>query len=158
MLPIYASNDFLAEWYTVDLSSGWGDDTFLTATPNGPIKEVSIGADGNMSVSKLADQGGVITMTFKQTAKALEDIDKIAASEALVGDAYEIPFSGPFTFKDPTGNVNNFFAYNTVLIDKGSHEHQKVMGERTVTFACEKLIFGNPESIQANLSSFVKGL
>ena len=156
MTPLYASGDFECTWNGVNLSSGWGDDQFLTATPNGPIKEVVIGADGNMSVSKLADQGGVITMTFKQTAEALNKIDEISAAEQLVGIFYAAPFSGPFTFTDPNGNVNNFVAHNTVLIDNGSHEHQKVMGERTITWACEKLIFGNPADIMREITNYVK--
>lgn len=158
-LPIYASGDFKCSWYGEkigNLSAGWGDDQFLTATPNGPIKETSIGASGDMAVSKLADQGGVITMTFKQTAPALKKIDEVSAAEQLVGEFYELPFSGPFLFEDPTGNMDNFVAWDAVLVDVGSHEHQKVMGERTVTWNCSKLIFGNVASITANISSYLK--
>ena len=154
--PLYASGDFTCTWYTEDLSVGWGDDTFLTVTPNGPIKEASFGADGNMSVSKLADQGGTIEITFMQTAEALSTIDAISASEQLVGELYTLPFGGPFTFKDPTGNTPSFVAWNTVLIDKGVHTHQKVMGERTITFACEKLIFGDVDSITSNILDYIK--
>lgn len=156
MNPIYASGDFRATWNGIKLSSGWGDDQFLTATPNGPVAETSWGSDGNMSYSKLADQGGVITMTFKQTAEALKDIDKVSAGLQLVGEFYETPFAGFFTFEDPQGNVENFVAYNAVLVDRGAHEHQKVMGERTITWNCEKLIFGTPADIIPVISQYIK--
>jgi len=154
--PIYASGDFKISWNGTSLGTGWGDDTFITVTPNGPIKETSIGADGNMSISKLADQGGVIEMTFMQTAEALAKIDEIAAAEMLVGEFYELPFAGFFLLEDPTGNNENFVAYNTVLVDNGSFSHQKVMGERTITWNCEKLILGNYSSIMATMSSYLK--
>lgn len=156
MNPVYASGDFKCTWNGVKLNTGWGNDQFLTATPNGPLKDVQIGASGDMSVSKLADQGGVITMTFMQTADALDDIDNIAAAEMLVGEVAELPFAGFFQFEDPTGNTKSFVALNTVLVDRGSHEHQKVVGEQTITWACEKLIFGDPLSIMSNISSYLK--
>ena len=156
MIPIYASGDFTAGWNGKDLSSGWGDDQFLTVTPNGPLKETMIGADGHMSVSKLADLGGVITMTFKQTAQALKDIDEVAAIEMAIGDAAQLPFAGEFHFKDPTGNMQNFVALNVVLVDRGTIEHQKVMGERTITWNAETIIFSNPASIKSAVDSFLK--
>lgn len=154
--PIYASGNFKAAWNGVKLNTGWGDDQFLTVTPNGALKEVAIGADGFMSISKLADQGGTITMTFKQTAEVLKDIDKIAAGEQLVGEFYELPYTGAFTFEDPSGNVDNFYAHNAVLIDRGTHEHQKVMGERTITWACERLIYGTPADIIPVINQYIK--
>lgn len=154
--PIYASGDFKSSWNGISFNTGLGNDTFMTVTPNGPIKETSIGADGNMSISKLADQGGVIEMTFMQTAESLTKLDEVAAAEQLVGEFYELPYSGPFLFEDPTGNTDNFYAHNTVLVDNGSFSHQKVMGERTVTWNCEKLIFGNVASIQSAISSYIK--
>lgn len=156
MNPVYASADFKCTWNGANLSTGHGNDQFLTATPNGALKEVSMGADGGMSVSKLADQGGVITMTFMQTANALTTIDTITAAEMLVGEAANLPFAGFFIFEDPTGNTKSFVAYNTVITDRGAHEHQKVMGEQTITWACEKLIFGDPASIMGALSDFIK--
>lgn len=156
MNPVYASGDFRCTWNGLKLNSGWGDDQFLTATPNGPLKELQWGADGNLSQSKLADQGGVITMTFKQTAEALKRIDEVAAAEMLVGEFAQLPFAGFFTFEDPSGSVENFVAYNTVLVERGAHEHQKVMGERTITWGCEKLIFGDPATIIANISQYIK--
>lgn len=156
MNPVYSSGDFKCTWNGAKLNTGHGSDQFLTATPNGPLKEVSIGASGDMSVSKLADQGGVITMTFMQTAEALTKIDEIAASEMLVGEFAELPYAGFFLFEDPSGAAKSFVAFNTVLVDRGSHEHQKVMGEQTITWACEKLIFGDPASIMNQLDSFLK--
>ena len=156
MNPVYSSGDFKCTWNGTKLNVGHGNDQFLTATPNGPLKEVTIGADGSMSVSKLADSGGVITMTFMQTAEALTDIDNIAAAEMLVGEFAELPYAGYFQFEDPTGNTKSFVAVNTVLIDRGAHEHQKVIGEQTITWACEKLIFGDPASIMREISSYIK--
>lgn len=154
--PIYASGNFKCSWNGESLNTGLGNDTFLTVTPNGPLVETSNGADGIMSISTLADQGGVIEMTFMQTSESLAKIDAIAATMQLVGEAYELPFSGYFLFEDPTGNTENFVAYNTVLVDKGSFSHQKVIGERTITWNCEKLIFGNVASIQSAISSYIK--
>ncbi len=156
MNPQYASSDFICSWNGKKLNTGWGEDVFLTVTPNGPLKETKIGADGWMSVSKLADQGGVIEMTFMQTAQALKDIDVISAAEMAVGEAYELPFAGIFAFEDPLGNLDNFVAINTVLVDRGAHTHQKVMGERTITWNCEKLIYSNPASVLENLAAYTK--
>jgi len=158
--PIYASGDFRIVWnsaqITDSMSDGWAEDQFMTVTPNGPLVETSIGASGSMSISKLADQGGVIEVTYMQNAPALKQIDTVAAGLQIVGDASGIPFGGVFTFEDPTGNTPNFLAWNAYLVDKGALTHQKVMGERTVTWNCEKLIFGDPQSIEANISSYLK--
>jgi hypothetical protein len=143
-------------WNGTKLNTGHGNDQFLTAIPNGPMKATTIGADGSMTVSKLADTGGVITMTFMQTAKALGDIDIIAAAEMAVQEAFNLPFAGFFTFEDPTGNSKNFVAYNTVLVDRGEESHQKEVGERTITWHCEKLIPGDPASIMREISTFIK--
>ena len=159
-IPIYASGDFRITWnsalITGGMSSGLGEDTFLTITPNGPIAETSIGASGDISYSKLADQGGTIELIFKQNAPALKEIDAVAAALQLVGTASGVPFGGVFTLEDPTGAIPNFLAWNTFLVDKGTMTHQKVMGERTITFNCEKLINGDPQSIEANISSYLK--
>jgi len=157
MTPVYGSGDFKITWNGQSLANGGlGNDTFLTVTPNGPIKETSIGADGQMSVSKLADLGGVITITFMQTAEGVSKIDEIAAAEMVINEVGELPFAGLFVLEDPTGNCDNFYALNTVLVDRGTIEHQKVMGERTFTFNCEKLIFGDYTSISQNISSYIK--
>lgn len=154
--PAYASQGFLFTWNTISLNTGWGTDQFLTVAHNGPLKELTFGADGSMTTSQLADQGGVINMTFMQTAKALTKIDEISAAEQLVGAAYVTPYSGLLTFTDPLNSVNSFVAYNTTLLETGSHEHAKVVGERTITWGCEKLIYGNVSSILANISSYIK--
>jgi hypothetical protein len=152
----YASGDFKITWNGESLSTGHGSDQFLTATPNGPMAEMEIGADGNPVISKMADQGGVLTMTFWQTAETLKLIDKIAAAEMLVGEFAELPFAGVFTFEDPTGNMENFLAWDVTLLDRGSHEHQKAVGERTITWGAGKLIFGDPASIMAAMSQYIK--
>lgn len=154
--PIYASGNFKMSWNSVSMHVGIGNDTFMTVTPNGPLVETSIGADGNMSISTLADQGGVIEMTFMQTAKALSDIDQKAVLSQMVGDAYNVPYVGEFLFEDPTGNNSNFYAHNAVLVDNGSFSHQKVMGERTIKWNCEKLIFGEYDSIKRAMSSYLR--
>ncbi len=156
MNPVYDSSNFICAWNGTTLNTGWGQDVFMTVTPNGPLKETAIGADGWMSVSKLADQGGVIEMTFMQTAQALTDIDIKAAEEMALNEFAKLPFAGIFSFTDPLGNLDNFVAINTVLVDRGSHSHQKVMGERTITWHCEKLIYGNPASIMENIAAYTK--
>lgn len=158
--PTYASGNFRMGWngaiLTGGMNTGWGDDQFMAITPNGDLVETAIGADGHMSVSQLADQGGVIEVTFKQTAEALNKIDLVAATQQLMNEIYTGPFLGMFTFEDPLGNVPNFVAWNTVLVNKGAQTHQKVMGERTVTWHCEKLIFGSVDEIKPKILDYIK--
>ncbi len=154
----FASGDLTITWNGIKLNSGWGEDVFFTATPNGPLKEMTIGADGNGTISKLADRGATLELTLVQTAvKQLKDISKIAAAETLVADAAQLPFAGIFTVEDPLGNCANFVCLNATLVDMGSHSFGKTVGERTITWKCDKFIETDSiESVMSNISSYIK--
>ena len=159
--PVYDSRNFRIGWngaiLTEGMNSGWGDDTFMTVTPNGDDVDMKIGSCGTAGVSKLADQGGTIEVTFQQTAIALKKIDQIAATSQLMNEVWTTPYLGVFTFTDPSGAQPSFVAWNAVLSNKGTTTHQKIMGERTITWKCEKLIYGDPDSITANILDYIKG-
>lgn len=149
----YESGQVTVNWYNTDLSTGWAEDTFLTIEPLAAQIDAKFGSDGAMGVSKMANKGATITMTFMQTAKSNKDIGKVAFGQDQLGEALPV---APFSVIDKTGESCNFLALNAVLTEKSGHSFGNTMGEKTWTWVCESYLEADdPSTITAALESLV---
>lgn len=156
MLPLYEAGAIQVAWAGLDLSSGWADDTFLEIEPIADIYAEAFGANGQMGMSKLANQGALITMTFKQTAPVRKEIARIAAAQQLIGAKMEVAL---FKVIDPTGDSIDFYANNAILKSKPTNTFGAEMGEVSYTWVCEQYISSdNPAEIAEGIKRFVSYL
>ena len=136
-LQTYSSKDVYVNWNGVDLSTGWAEDTFLTIEPLADRTTATFGADGQMCISKGANKGATITMTFQQTADSNKKIAAIAAASDELGSL--APY-GEFSVIDEVGNSANFIARNAVLTQVASNDFGNTVGEKSWTWVCETYI------------------
>jgi len=149
----YASAGISINYNGMDISSGFQS---ANVSKNGDLQEVSFDLKGRMTISQLADQGGTIEIEYTQTDESLKKLDKMGAGVMLVSEFFEIPFQGLMTFKDPTGNTGSFVAFNTVITSLGDESWGNVVGTRTVSFKCERLIrTDNPLDVLANITQYL---
>lgn len=149
----YASASLNLAWNGIDLSDGLQG---AGASKNGDLQEVSFDLKGKMTTSQLANQGGVITATYTQNSETLRKLDTAASGIQKVGANFEVPTQGLLVFEDPVGKTGNFVAWNAVLISTGDEEWGETVGEREVTWACEKLIrHDNPAIVVANIAEYL---
>lgn len=158
MLPVYESQNIEASWgvggSAIDMTSGWAENTFLTVTPIGPMKEAGFGADGKMGVSKMAAKGGTISLTLKQTAPLNLELARIAAAEMVRGAPI---VAAPFKVIDKTGGSAHFVALNAVLTEQASHEFANTMGEKTWVWVCESFIStDDPVALTASITDWLR--
>lgn len=157
-LQTYSSKDVYVTWSaggkTVNLSKGWAEDTFLTIEPLADRNTATFGADGQMCISKGANKGATITMTFQQTANANKSIAAIAAAQDLLGST--APY-GLFTVTDTVGDSANFIARNAVLTQVASNDFGNTVGEKSWTWICESYILAeDPATVLAEIDSYIK--
>lgn len=154
MSYFYESGAVEVTWYTVNLSEGWAEDTFLTITPNAARVETSAGADGTYTFSKIADKGCTITMTFKDVAPINKKIGAIAGAQDLLGDTLPV---APFTVVDKTGDSVHFVALNAVLTEVPEISFGRVSGEKTWTWVAELYIMSEDLStVTSALDQYIK--
>jgi hypothetical protein len=154
MSYFYEAAGVQVTWSGVDLSEGWGEDSFLTITPNSDRVEHSAGADGTYTFSKISDRGCTITMTFKDVAPVNKKIANIFAAQDVIGAALPV---APFTILDTTGDSVSFVALNAVLTAVPEITFQRTSGERTYTWICQSyLLAEQPSTITAAISDYVK--
>lgn len=149
----YASSGLTLSWNGIDCSNGLQG---MTTSKNGDLQEMTFDLKGRATLSQLADQGGVITATYTQTDATLKTLDTAAASVQLMNEFVEVPFQGFLVFQDTTGNTGNFVAVNAAIISTGDETWADVVGEREVTWHCEKLIRSdNVADVMANLAQYL---
>lgn len=158
MSYIYEAGAIDVSWapsgVSVDLTSGWAEDTFLTITPNSARVEHTAGAGGQYTFSKLADKGCTITMTFQDVAPVNKQLAKVSAAQDAFGGS--IPMA-PFIVVDNTGDSAHFVTFNAVLTEVPEIGFQKASGERTWTWVCESYIMtDDPTTVKAAKDSYVK--
>ena len=150
----YESAGVSVTWFGVNLSSGWGEDTFLTITPNSERVTYKAGADGHYTFSKMADKGCTITMTFTDVAPVNKKVGGIAGVQDMIGSTVGI---APFTVIDATGNSAHFACLNAVLTEVSDIEFGSSSGERTWTWVAETYIMAeDPATITAQIKKYLK--
>lgn len=151
-LPVYEAGNVTCIWNDLDLSKGWAEDTFLTIEPLSERITTTFGANGEMAVSKMANRGATITMTFQQTAPVNKKIAQIAAIQDKIGGL--IQFS-PFEVIDKTGDSIHFLALNAILSEVASNEFGNTAGEKTWVWVCENYLQAeDPATISAALQEY----
>lgn len=154
MTDVYDSGAIQFTWNAQKLHDGWED---ISITPNGPLKTTKFSkGQGKMIISKMANRGAVIEVTYSQTSETLQTINEIEAIEVAINEAASTPFTGAMTFDDPSGS-SSFVALKAVLVDTGSHTYAEEVGERTITWNCETFInCKDPADVLSNLASYVR--
>lgn len=141
MSLLYEAKSIDAAWEGIVLNHGRvGDGAFLEFTPVGDLSEISWSSDGEMGISKLSPQGGVITLTLKQPAPLNKKLAEIAAEQTKRGVR---PKVGTFYCIDIFGNCANFAARNATLTGQPTQSFAGTMGELTWTWTCESFISSN---------------
>lgn len=138
MPDFYSAGEMKVTWDGIDLSDGWGTDTFLTITKDAPhlIRTASVSGSGSV-YSKPADKGATITMTFLQTAEACKEIaSRLALQSAADGN---IPIS-VFKVEDPVGGTILFYSADAVLMESGEQTWGNEVSERTYTWHTDTYI------------------
>lgn len=143
MLKTYSSGSVNVKWNKIDLSHGWAEDTFLTVEPLAERKTTTFGADGQMCVSKSANNGAKITLTLQQTSTANKDIAKINAAESVLSFVSEDLAVSLFSIEDTSGDSANFYCWNAVLTEVPTNSFGNAAGEKTWTWICETYVETN---------------
>lgn len=152
----YEAGNVDVNWSGIDLSTGWGEDTFLTITPNSDRVEATAGAGGERTYSKIADKSATIEMTFTQTADVIKEIGGVAGIQDLIGADLEF---APFKVVDGTGKSVNFVCENAVLMSVSEVTFGRAAGERTFTWDCEFYIMSDdPATITNAFDQYQKRL
>ena len=150
----YGAGSVKVNWNTIDLSTGWGTDTFLSIEHTGAYCELIIGAGGQGTPVQLADRSAKITMTFTQTAPVNKDLAKAAALQAQIGAAIPV---APFVVEDQLGHTTNFVAFNAILTEGSNQTFSKSAGEKTWVWMAESYFdTEDPVTFQSTISNWIK--
>lgn len=154
----YESNAYNISWYGVDLSTGWGADTFLTISPQSDRVEATMGADGKATFSKIADKSAKITMNFTQAASdELSKIYTLYAAQDVIGASLPV---APFLVRDSSESGLSsitFACLNAVLTAVPENTFGRASTERTFTWIAESyLLGGDISAVTGALASYIK--
>ncbi|AHK11261.1 hypothetical protein S140_155 [Shewanella sp. phage 1/40] len=135
MTLLYEAASIEAAWNGITLDSGRvGDGAFLEFTPVGDLSEISWSSNGEMGISKLAQQGAVITLTLKQTAPLNAVLARIVKEQTKKG---VVPIIAPFRCVDKFANSAHFVALNATLTAQPTQSFANTMGDKVWTWTCE---------------------
>ncbi len=149
----YASSGYTLAWNNIDISEGYKGIAIARA---GDLVEASYDLKGRRTLSTLANQSAVLTVTYTQTDDTLKKLDTAAASLQLAREFISVPTEGVLVFEDPTGSTGSFVAWNVALLSTGDEEFAETVGEREVKWDCEKLIrHEDPASVLANIAQYL---
>ena len=140
----YESGSVLANWLGINCSQGWAEDTFLTVEPLVERTSATFGADGQMTPSKMANNGATITLTVMQTADVNLEIAAVWAEQQKKG----VPvFLAPFEVLDVVGGSSHFVALNAMLTEVPGHSYGNAVGEKSWVWVCESYLETDDPSI-----------
>jgi hypothetical protein len=149
-LPVYSSKDVSIAWSGQKLD-GLAPDSFVTLAMNADLTDEEVGADGQLSVSRLPDGTGTCTLVFQQNSTA-----NLILSGVMAAQQNSPTFiTGSLTVVDPSGSV---LALMTNAHLKTAPE--QVLGStatgstRSWVFYCEGMNFtAAPEGVPADLGA-----
>lgn len=99
-LPTYSSADVKISWGGVSLK-GVAPESFVTISPNGDITDEEVGADGQVSISFLADESGTCTLVFQQQAEVNAILSAVLAEQRTQKSLNK----ADLVISDPSGSV-----------------------------------------------------
>jgi hypothetical protein len=153
-IPNYEAANIDVEWFGIDLSSGWAEDTFLEIVPNSERVTHTAGADGQYGFSKMSDKGATISLTLQQTSPTNQKIAEIYSTQDIIGESLSV---APFSIIDKTGKSTHFLALNAVLTEVPTQTFGNSMGEKTWVWVCESYLQAEDTStITSNLAQYLK--
>ncbi len=149
----YEASNVTVNWLTLDLASGWAEDTFLKITPNAARVEHKAGAGGTYSFSKIADKGCTIEMTFADTAPINSSIGTKSGLQDLIGNTIYI---APFLVVDSTGDSVHFVCLNAVMTEVPEITFGRASGTRTWKWVSEMYIMAEDlTTVTALIDSYI---
>lgn len=98
--PTYSPKDVIISLSGTPIT-GFAEDDFISLSRNSPLLEPTIGADGILTRTKVADETGTITISLAQTARANLTLSAFSRIQRLNPD---LPL-GTLEIKDPSGSV-----------------------------------------------------
>lgn len=136
MLNSYSPKDVSVSFNGIAIT-GFAPDSFIRIRRNSDILNETVGSQGELSLTKVADKTGEIEIELLQTSES-----NISLSGLLFGTEFDgglIPV-GEIVVTDPSGS-NLTLAHNAYIksppeIDLGADQNSRVW-----TFGCEELVY-----------------
>ena len=148
----YEPGSVRISWNGIDLSTGWGEDTFLTIEPLSERVQYIFGADGITTPVKMSNKGATISLTLTQTAEANKDIANVWAAQEVIGAPVQI---GAFVVEDLVGDSAHFVTLNAGLSEVPGHSFATSPSEKTWVWVCETYIeTSDPSTITSALDQY----
>jgi len=138
MLRSYSPKDVIVTVNGIPLT-GYAPDTFISISRNAELVEEEVGSDGSLSLTKVADKTGEITIMLQQTSPTNTALSAAALVQEYATDEI-IPMV--ITILDPSGSVlaaaTNSYFKSYPSMDVGASQNA-----REWMFGCEDLVFGS---------------
>ena len=99
-LPVYSSKEVSIAWSGTKLD-GLAPDSFVSFALNSDLTDEEVGADGQLSISRLPDGTGVCTLSFQQNSNS----NLILSGVLLTQQNSPTFITGSLTIVDPSGSV-----------------------------------------------------
>ena len=149
-LPVYSSKEVAVSWSGTALD-GLAPDSFVTLALNSDLTDEEVGADGQLSISRMPDGTGTVTLSFQQQSNA-----NLILSGVLLSQQNSPTFiTGSLTVVDPSGSV---LALMTNAHIKTAPEQTLGSSATGVTrdwvFFCESMNFtSKPEGVDGSTAN-----
>lgn len=138
MLRSYSPKDVIVSINGIPLT-GYAPDTFVSISRNAELVEEEVGSDGSLSLTKIADKTGEITIMLQQTSPTNTALSAAALVQEYATDEI-VPMV--ITILDPSGSIlcaaTNSYFKSYPSMDVGSSQNA-----REWIFGCEDLVFGS---------------
>lgn len=133
MLPSYSPKDVSISFDGVAIT-GFAPDTFVSLRRNSDLLGETVGAAGELALTKIADRTGEIEITLMQTASSNLALSALALATENGGSIT----TGVLMIQDPSGSVLatalNAYVKSFPEVELGADQNSK-----TWTFGCEVL-------------------
>ncbi len=131
--------------------TGYAPDSFIRISRNSDVLKETIGAAGELALTKVADKTGTLELELLQTSETNLILSAILLGTEFEGDVIPV---GQFILQDLSGSVL-VIATNTYLkqapeIELGADQNSKVW-----TFGCEELRYSStPDGFNPEFTGF----
>ena len=141
MLPAYSPKDVKVSFNGITIT-GFSPDSFIRLKRAVEFVANTVGAQGDLSLTKVADRTGEIEIELMQTSESNTELSILANAQEVGGDIV----IGVLTVQDPSGSVLAL-AINAYLkghpdVELGAEQYSK-----TWMFGCETLEYSATSGI-----------
>lgn len=136
MLNSYSPKDVSVSFNGIAIT-GFAPDSFIRIRRNSDSLNETVGSQGELSLTKIADKTGEIELELLQTSES-----NITLSALLFGTEFggELIPVGEIVIQDPSGS-NFTVAHNAYIKNPPEIELGAEQNSRTWTFGCEELVY-----------------